>query len=421
MDFDVVVIGGGAAGMMAAGRAAELGARVLLLEKNDELGKKLLISGGGRCNILNAELDQRTLLAKYGRAEPFLFSAFSQFGVEKSLDFFHARKVDTKVEPGKRVFPVTDRSSTVWQALVDHMRACGVTVQSHCEVAGREVGESRITGVRLRNKKLVTAGAYILATGGNSRPETGSSGDGFRWLATIGHTVETAHAALVPLAIQESWVTRLAGTTLPTIKIRVLQAAQKQFEAVGKLLFTHVGVSGPTILNMSRAVGELLDYGPVVLELDLVPLLAYDTLNVRLLELLSVHANKKIKNSLSEIIPAALIPLVLELAHIQGEKECNSISRTERTKLGHTLKHLPLTVRGLLGLEKAVVTSGGVALTEIDFKTMRSKLFPNLYIVGDLLNINRPSGGYSLQLCWTTGYLAGTHATAQAQTSHTSL
>ncbi len=408
--WDVAVIGGGPAGMMAAGRAAELGAKVFLIEKNSSLGKKLLITGGGRCNITNAEFDTRTFLSKFKQNDKFLFSAFSEFSVTEALDFFHIRGLETKIEAEKRVFPVTDKTQSVWDVLVNYMKESGVTVLSNSPVLGFETEGKQITAINLKNKKIF-ARSIILATGGKSRPETGSTGEGFDWLHKLRHTIHASNAALVPIALKDAWVKKLSGVALKDIKITVFQNRVKQEQRKGKMLFTHVGVSGPAILNLSRDIGELLKYGEVTLELDLLPMLDYSALNSKLQEILLENAKKKIKNSLSALIPSALIETALELSHIDPATLCSGITREQRLALEKTLKHLPMHVKGLLGLDKAVVTSGGVALDEVDFKTMRSRLISNLFLVGDILNIDRPSGGYSLQLCWTTGFVAGSAAT----------
>ena len=266
--WDIIVIGGGPAGMMAAGRAAEKGAKVLLLEKNDSLGRKLLITGGGRCNLTNAEFDTRKLLAKFNDNNKYLFSAFSKWSVKETLDFFHSRKMETKVEAFQRVFPITDRSESVWNVLVEYMKESGVTVRSKSVVTGFEMVKNKIVAVKLGNKKI-EAKQFILATGGKSRPETGSTGDGFKWLKEIGHKVIPSDAALVPIAIEDSWVKRLQGLTLQNTKVSLFQNSVKQSSNTGRILFTHFGLSGPTILNMSRDISELLKYGEVMISLDI--------------------------------------------------------------------------------------------------------------------------------------------------------
>ncbi len=405
--WDVVVVGGGPSGMITAGTAAERGAKVLVLEKNDILGKKLLITGGGRCNVTNSEFDNRKLLLKFKDAGKFLFSAFTQFGVEDALDFFHSRGMETKVENELRTFPISNSAQSVWNVLVENMKKYEVNVLSNSQVIEIVREDEKITGVKLKNGKIIRGKSIVIATGGTSRPETGSTGDAYEWLRSIGHTIILPTPSLVPVALKNSWVKRLAGVTIPDIKITLFQNNEKQNIVKGKILFTHLGVSGPTVLNLSRDIGELLKYGEVVLSLDLLPTLDYGMLNTKLQGIFKENDKKKFQNSLSDIIPSALAPIIVELSGINGETRCNSITREERLKLVNLLKNIPMQVDKLLGIEKAIITSGGVVLDEVDFKTMRSRLFPNLYLVGDILNIDRPSGGYSLQLCWTTGFVAG--------------
>ncbi len=393
--------------MMAAGRAAERGKRVLLLEKNTGLGKKLLITGGGRCNVTNAEPDVRKLLAKFKESDQFLFSAFSQFGVSEAINFFHERKMETKVEAEQRVFPLSNKSQSVWNVLVEYIQKHKVEILSKSPVAKLLVEGGKVSGIILKNADVLRAHSVILATGGISHPETGSTGDGFKWLQEIGHKVIEPRASLVPIAIKDKWVARVAGLTLPKVKITVLQSGIQQEKSVGKILFTHVGLSGPTILNLSANVGELLKYGEVVISLDVLPEFDYATLNLKLQEIFKEQDKRKFKNCLSALIPSSLAPVIVELSGIDPDKQCNNVSREERVRLVKLLKHLELSVEGLLGEDKAITTSGGIALEEVDFKTMQSRLYPNLYVVGDVLNINRSSGGYGLQLCWTTGYVAG--------------
>lgn len=408
MKYDVVVIGGGPAGMMAAGRAAELGARVFLLEKNPTLGKKLLITGGGRSNVTNAEFDPHLFLAKFKAAAKFLYSPLAQFGVEDTLRFFADHGMPTKVEAEKRVFPVTDSAQSVWDALTRYMQVGRVTVKTNGEVAGLETVDSCIAAVQMKNGDRFEAGAYILATGGKSRPETGSTGDGFRWLKKIGHSVSEPKPSLVPLRVRETWAHKLSGLSLSDAKLSVFRDGKKQDSRRGKILFTHFGLSGPLALNMSRRISEALPYGTVTVSVDLRPETNIGELDAELRVLFDTEKNKQLKNSLGGFAPAVLIPILIELAAIDPEKPIHSVSRTERLSLVHLMKSITLTVTGLLGADKAIVTSGGVALDEVDFKYMRSRLYPNLYLVGDVLDIDRPSGGYSLQLCWTSGYVAGT-------------
>jgi predicted Rossmann fold flavoprotein len=408
--WDVIVVGGGPAGIMAAGTAAEKGAKVILIEKNSALGKKLLITGGGRCNLTNSEFDTRKLLEKFKENGKFLFSAFSQWSVQETLDFFHVRGMDTKVEDELRTFPVSDSARSVWNVLVEYLRKNNVEVLSNAPVAGIVRAGNVLVGVQLKNRKIIRGRAIIIATGGTSRPDTGSTGDGYAWLKSIGHAIIEPTPSLVPVAIKDAWIRKLAGTSLSPIKITVLQNGQKQGVAKGKVLFTHVGVSGPTILNMSKDIGELLKYGEVTLALDLFSAEDQGALSRRLQELFEKNPRKKARNALGEVVSGTLAPIIVALSGINAEIQCSHVTREGRLKLAALLKRLPLRVKGLLGVEKAIITSGGVALEEVDFRTMRSRLFSNLYLVGDILNIDRPSGGYSLQLCWTTGFVAGASA-----------
>lgn len=410
IEYDVVVIGGGPAGMMAAGRAAQCGARVLLLEKNASLGAKLLITGGRRSNVTNAEFDQNIFLGRFKDATKFLFSPLSQFGVQDTLDFFHAHGMPTKIEAEKRVFPVSDSAQSVLDMLVSYMQRGSVVVKYGTEVAGLDRDSGKISGVQLKNRNVLRGHSYILATGGRSHPETGSTGDGFKWLKKIEHTVIESQAVLVPIAIRERWVHALSGVSLKDVKLTVFQNGKKQESRRGKILFTHFGLSGPLVLNMSKNIGELLQYGEVTVSLDLVPQMDLGTLDRKIQEVFDKNKNKKMKNILGEIVLPAFTSALLQPAQIDRGKAVNAVSREERLLLGRTMKDLRMTVSGLLGEEKAIITSGGVVPEEVDFKNMRSRLYPNLYLVGDILNIDRPSGGYSLQLCWTTGFVAGTSA-----------
>lgn len=407
MDYDVIVIGGGPAGMMSAGRAAERGAKVALLEKNATLGTKLLITGGGRSNITNAEFDQHAFLAKFGVAGKFLFSPLSQFGVQDTLDFFHEHGMPTKIETEKRVFPVSDSAQSVWDALVGYMRAGNVAILTGMEVIGIETADGAVSGVRMKNNAVLTAKDYIFATGGLSHPETGSTGEGFRFLEKIGHTVVAPRPALVPLRVREAWVSELAGVSFVDVKFSYYQKDKKIESGRGKMLFTHIGLSGPLVLNMSRGISEFLQYGAVSVAFDFLPNKNVGEIDREIQTLFEVQKNKQVKNSLDGFLQPAMMPVFLKLTGINPEKPVHSVTRDERMKLARLAKDFRMTVTGLLGTDKAIVTSGGVPLEEVDCKYMRSRKFTNLYLIGDVLNIDRPSGGYSLQLCWTTGFVAG--------------
>jgi hypothetical protein len=406
--WDVVVIGGGPAGMMAAGRAAERGRSVLLLEKNSALGNKLLLTGGGRCNLTNNKPDVRAMLAEYKASRKFLFSAFSQFGVEETLNFFNQRGLITKQENNGRIFPAADNAQPVLDLLISYMKEGGVKIQTKVVVKDILVDASKKQiSICFQDKTKIITKSCIVATGGTSYPKTGSTGDGLKWLQKIGHTIISSNFALVPIALKDSWIKKVSGITLENVKLTILLNDKKQGTNQGDLLFTHFGISGPTVLNISKDIGTLLTRGKVTINLDLFPNLDHGALTEKFQTLLVVESNKKLKNTLSKLLPATLIIVILELIGINGETANHSFGREERIKLVKFLKAMPLNVKSLLGADKAIASSGGVAPEEVDFKTMRSRLAPNIYIVGDALDIDRPSGGYSLQLCWTTGFVAG--------------
>jgi len=405
-DGDVLVIGGGPAGMMAAATAAAGGARVVLLEKNLVLGKKLLISGGGRCNVTNHKPVVREMLSKYKAEGKFLFSTFMQHGVAQTIEWFADRDVPFVEENEGRLFPSTEKAETIKQALVAELTAQAVTVRPQSVVTAITVTGKQFV-VTLADGSTVAAPACVVATGGIARPETGSTGEGFDWLKSLGHTIVPNSYALVPLALKTLWTKSLSGITIPDCQLTINTDGKKHNAARGKLLFTHVGITGPTILNMSKTVGELLQYSSVMITVDLFPDKDLGALDDTLQQLLTDQANKKIRNALGTMVPTALGKAILGQCGIDGESQCNSVTRTSRKALGHYLKAIPLPVKGLLSKDKAVVSAGGVKLEEVDFKTMESRIVPGLFLVGDVLNINRPSGGYSLQLCWSTGYVAG--------------
>lgn len=379
------------------------------MEKNPNLGKKLLITGGGRCNVTNNKTDVRTMLHEYKGAGKFLFSTYAQHGVKESIEWFLKRGVEMKEENDGRLFPSTESAKTICDVLVRELKLTGVSVRTKAEVTRvrRETGKHFT--IDLKDGQRVTAKALTVATGGTSRPETGSTGDGFSWLAALGHTIVPNNFALVPLSLKPVWVRKLAGITLSTVKLTLMSDGKKQQVVQGKLLFSHVGVTGPSILNMSKMVGELLAHSNVTLVVDLFPNEDAGALKLKLRNLFTVESNKKIKNVLAVLVPSALVGVVLAELDIDSDTPCHSVSAIDRARLLSYLKAMPLPVKGLLGADKAVVSAGGVALPEVNFKTMESRVVPHLFLVGDVLNIDRPSGGYSLQLCWSTGFVAGSH------------
>ncbi len=406
-EYDVIVIGGGASGMTAAGRAGSLGKRVLLLEKNTMLGHKLSISGGGRCNITNATYDIHVLLERYGQAKDFLFSPFSQFGVEDTFTFFTSLGLPLVTQAHDRVFPQTEKASDVVRVLHEYMKKNNVTIETGVTVKKILSEKNTITGIQT-STRTYTAKKYIIATGGVSHPETGSTGDGFSWLRTLGHTVKEPTPTIVPLGTSDSWSHMLSGVSLADMKITFFLEGKKQFHKRGGLLFTHFGLSGPLILNLSGAVWDLLQSGQVTAMIDIYPDKDIGTLDTDIVTHFELHKNKTLKNTLKDILPLGMVlGIVALLPHLDFDKKVHSITKEERRMLIDTVKALPVHITELLGFDKAVIADGGIILEEIDMKTMQSKLCDNLFVTGDLLHVTRPSGGYSLQLCWTTGFVAG--------------
>ena len=408
--YDLIVVGGGASGLMAAGRAGERGKRVLLLEKNKKVGEKLKISGGGRCNITNAEFDSRALLPAYGKAEQFLYSLFSQFGVKETFHFFESRGLPLIVQSGKRAFPSTEKAEDVLNILKKYANDGKVIIRTDSPVTRIHASKGKITGVS-SGKETYSATDYLFSTGGVSHPETGSTGDGFKWLKDLGHEVIPPTPAIVPLSVKEDWSKKLAGVSLSLMKITFFVEGKKAFSETGKILFTHFGLSGPLILNNSHRVADLLHGGQVTAAIDVYPRADLGGLERNIIAVFDKNKNKSLKNIIKEIVPdgAGKGILMLLAPDLDIAKKVHSISKEERKQIVRTLKALPLTINGLMGFDRAVVADGGVPLEEIDMRTMRSKIIPNLYVTGDLLNINRPSGGFSLQLCWSSGYAAGNH------------
>ena len=415
-DWDVCVIGGGPAGLMAACAAGEKGAKVLVLEKNDELGKKLLISGGGRCNLTNADPDKRNFISKFGKKGNFLFSPLSIFGVPETIKFFNDLGLKTKVEAGYRVFPDSDNSADVLDTLVKQAKKLGVTFKLASEVENFKADKKnkKIPNILLKNGEKIEAKSFILTTGGLSHPETGSTGDGFRWLKEIGHKVIKPNPALVPIKITNQWIGELAGITLDNVGISIWTKKDNNYQKVlnkkGRLLFTHNGLSGPTILNMSKSIGEFLQYGEVLISVDFFSGVGLDRMHEMIKKVFDANLNKKIKNLSFKEVPAKIFDLILKQLEINPDWSINEIRREERLALVEKFKKFEMTIGGLLGFDQAIISSGGLDLNEVNFKTMGSKLYSNLFFAGDILDFDRPSGGFSLQLCWTTGYIAGKSA-----------
>ncbi len=422
--FDVIVIGGGPAGMLAAGRAGELGAKVALLEKNASLGRKLLITGKGRCNLTQAEFNDQEFIKTLGKAglsarldsakrvnrrSKFLFSSLAAFGPAEVIEFFQERGLKTKTERGGRVFPVSDRARDVLKVLEKYLQENKVQIFYNAEIKELEQEKEKITSVNFRGGKI-TAQNYILCTGGKAYPATGSTGDGYEWAKQFGHTIISPMPALVPLKIKEVWPKEAQGLSLKNVGVSLWQKGKKQTERFGEMLFTHFGVSGPIILDLSREAGELLKKGQVELKIDLKPALNTEKLDERLKRDCQIFSNKNFRNYLPELLPQKLINPVMELVKIAPDWKINSLRKEERKALAKILKNLKLTVTQLLGFDHAIVTSGGIKLSEIDSKTLSSRIVPNLFFAGEIIDLDGPTGGYNLQICWSTGYAAGTYA-----------
>lgn len=407
--YDIAIIGAGPAGMMAAVRAAECGASVIILEKKHMPGIKLLMTGKERCNITNAEKDARRFADNFGKNGKFLLSALHRFGVEDTIHFFHKHNVKTKTERGGRIFPESDRSRDVQGLFLGLIKKHNIDMLTNCKIRKINHTNGLMKKVLLEDREIM-ADRYIICTGGLSFPETGSTGDGYMWAEEMGHTIIKPGPSLTPIITKEKWVKELEGLSLKNVSISVYQNNKKKDERFGEALFTGNGMSGPVILDMSKAIGKLLVNGRVDLFIDFKPALDFKMLEKRLLRDLEENKNRSIKNMLSGLLPKTMIPVMLKQADIDPAKKGNSITKDERKRLKLLLKEFPLTVKGLLGFDKAIITTGGVNLKEIDPKTMRSKKINNLYFAGEILDLDGPTGGYNLQVCWSTGYLAGESA-----------
>jgi predicted Rossmann fold flavoprotein len=413
--WDVAVIGGGPAGLISAGIAAQNGAKVILIEKNETMGNKLLLTGGGRCNLTNAEPDERSFVSKYGKKGSFLFSPLSVFGVQDTIRFFEKIGLKTKVEAGYRVFPESDSAMDVLGVLTKFGMNNKVEYKLNSPVSHIKKLKDKIVSVILENGEEIRAKNFILATGGKSYPETGSTGDGFKWLKEIGHKIVPPNPSLVPIKVKESWIGDFAGISLDNVGVSVWQNDKKVLGKQGRILITHDGFSGPTILNMSKDIGDLLSNGEVIISLDFFPGVGLDVMNQMMIKVFEGNATKKIKNLIFKEVPEKIYLKILDLLGLNDDWFSNEVKKAERIELVERFKKFNFRVEGLHGFEKAIVSSGGVDLQEVDFKTMQSKLYDNLFLVGDILDFDKNSGGYSLQLCWNTGYIAGKSAAKNSE------
>ena len=403
----ICVIGGGAAGTFAAIFAAQKETEVILLEKNDRLGKKLRITGKGRCNITNAA-DTQEIIAAFGKNGRFLHSAVTAFTNKDVMAFFENRHVPLKIERGGRVFPQSDRAQDVVDVLKDELtKKCVKIIYNADVVSVRKEGEFIIN----YNNGTLYADAVIIATGGATYPATGSTGDGYRFAKEFGHTIVPLRPSLVPIETVESWPSELMGLTLKNVELTAYVENKKTAQEFGEMLFTHFGISGPIVLSISKELTQF-ENKKIMLYINLKPALSEEKLNTRILRDFEKYQNKVLKNALDDLLPQALIPIVIELSGISQDKKVHSITREERMKLVQILQALPLNVKKFRPLSEAIVTAGGVKLAEINPKTMESKIVNGLYFAGEVLDIDAVTGGYNLQAAFSTGYLAGINASS---------
>lgn len=408
----VVVIGGGAAGLMAAVIAGREGAKVTLLEKMNYVGKKMGITGKGRCNITNA-CDMSDFIKNTPGNGKFLYGAYERFTNEDLLQLLHDAGLETKVERGGRVFPASDSALDVRNTFMKLMKHYGVDVHLEEPVKKLLVDDGVVTGV-VTDKETYHADAVVIATGGKSYPATGSTGDGYILAAQVGHKITDIRPSLVPIVTEESWVKDLMGLSLRNVELSVVAKNKVQAKMFGEMMFTHFGITGPIVLSLSHTVGKLMrkkNIGTIGLDINLKPALSPETLDKRLQKDFELYSKKQLINGMKDLLPSRLIPLIIELAGIDPQKPINQISKEERQQIGYMLQHMPLTVKGLRPVEEAIVTAGGISLKEFNPKTMESKLVKGLYGAGEVLDIDAFTGGYNLQAAFSTGYVAAMHIT----------
>lgn len=408
----VVVIGGGAAGLMAAVIAGREGAKVTLLEKMNYVGKKMGITGKGRCNITNA-CDMSDFIKNTPGNGKFLYGAYERFTNEDLLQLLHDAGLETKVERGGRVFPASDSALDVRNTFMKLMKHYGVDVHLEEPVKKLLIDDGVVTGV-VTDKETYYADAVVIATGGKSYPATGSTGDGYILAAQVGHKITDIRPSLVPIVTEESWVKDLMGLSLRNVELSVVAKNKVQAKMFGEMMFTHFGITGPIVLSLSHTVGKLMrkkNIGTIGLDINLKPALSPETLDKRLQKDFDLYSKKQLINGMKDLLPSRLIPLIIELAGIDPQKPINQISKEERQQIGYMLQHMPLTVKGLRPVEEAIVTAGGISLKEFNPKTMESKLVKGLYGAGEVLDIDAFTGGYNLQAAFSTGYVAAMHIT----------
>jgi predicted Rossmann fold flavoprotein len=407
--FDVAVVGGGAAGMMAAISASFKGLSVVLVEKNQSLGKKLLLTGNGRCNITQAEYSQSEFIQKLGKNGRFLFSSLTAFGPEETMQFFENLGLKVKVEKDGRVFPASNRAEDALKILKKALENNRVEIRLNQNVLGLKIKNKKIEYIKLSNKKIY-AGSFIISTGGKSYPATGSTGDGYAWLEEIGHKVNCPAPALVPVKIKEAYIAELKGISLKNIGLNLAHDNQRIKLGAGEIIFTHFGLSGPVVINASKIIGEYLRKGRVFLEINLIPDLNTAELEEKFKKDFEIYKKINLKNYLSKYFPKKLAEVLIKISSIELDKKICSLNKSERNNLASLMKGFRLTVESLLDFNQAMITSGGASLRKVDPRTMRSKIINNLFLAGEILDLDGPTGGYNLQIAWTTGYTAGINA-----------
>lgn len=408
MSKKVVVIGGGPAGLMAAGQAALRGFDVTLLERNPRCGRKLMITGKGRCNITNATFDLQELIAQVPTNSRFLFSAFAEFMPYDAIAFFEEQGVETKIERGNRVFPVSDKAVDVVDAMVNFARRSGVKT-INCRAVDVINEDAKVLAVKLESGQLVACDAVIIATGGKSYQQTGSTGDGYSFAKKLGHTVTSIRPSLVPLNIKESWCRELQGLSLRNTAIKVVDKNKNKdiYSDFGEMLFTHFGVSGPIILSASAHM-QNMDNTEYKIIIDLKNALTLQQLEKRVVRDFTLNANKDFANTIGALFPSKLVPVMVKLSGIPGTMKCNQITKEMRRSFVSLIKNIEINVASFRDINEAIITSGGVKVTEIEPGTMKSKIIENLYFAGEIIDVDAYTGGFNLQIAYSTGYLAGT-------------
>ena len=404
----VIIVGGGAAGMLASIIAAKNGCAVTLFEKNEKLGKKVYITGKGRCNVTN-NCDPEELLQAVMSNPKFLYSAFYSFTSQDMMELLEEAGVPLKTERGNRVFPVSDHSSDIIHGLEQLMKKYGVQIHLRSEVKNLLTENGIVTGIQLTDNKVYTADAVIVATGGLSYPTTGSTGDGYRFAVETGHTVTECMPSLVPLTTKEAYIPLMKGLSLRNVELTIKRGKKTVYQDFGEMMFTHFGITGPLVLSASAKIGKFLQKGEELSAyLDLKPALSHEQLDDRILREFSSAQNKQFKNVIGVLFPSSLTPVIIGLGPIPEDKVIHDISREERLAFGSLIKAFPFTITGLGGFSEAVITRGGVSVREIQPGTMESKKIKNLYFIGEVLDLDAVTGGYNLQIAWSTAYLAAT-------------